>query len=169
MRTLREQAGISQRKMVALMKDRGHAWYQQTLSRVEKGEQGLKFSEATDVVEILDTTLDRLTWSPPEAQVTEFLYSAGTQVRQAHERVAGEVLAMLRARAHASAWAQRYESAPGERVQAARRDVLGRLAEWTVDDAVAEGCARFAAQRDGEGGDGQSPEGWAVSGPSENA
>jgi transcriptional regulator with XRE-family HTH domain len=67
LRQLREKAGMSQSALAAAMRKRGHKWYQQTVGRVEDGQQSARIGEAEDLAVILKTSVDRLTWTTEEA------------------------------------------------------------------------------------------------------
>ena len=81
LKVLRERAGMSQAALAEAMTGRGHPWHQSTVYRVESGRQTVKFEEVAALAEILHTSMDRFTWTSPEASATEFTYAAGTRVR----------------------------------------------------------------------------------------
>ncbi len=111
------------------MAARGHSWHQQTVSRVESLAQPLRLNEAEDVAKILETSLDRLMWTSPEASAVERLYSAGHQVRLAYEAVADAAQRLLLAADTATRAAAGLEQDESPRVQEAREDTLGRVRE----------------------------------------
>jgi transcriptional regulator with XRE-family HTH domain len=142
-RLLRERAAVSQRQLAEAMAERGHSWHQQTVGRVEDGARPVRFAEAEDLAAILGAPLDRLTWASGESRVVEYLNQAASSVTAAHEAVADSVRRLLGAVAAVEDDAARNEGHPSPLVQEARRDALGRVAEYgNVDEAVAEGCRR---------------------------
>ena len=144
LRALRERKGLSQKTVAEAMAGRGHtSWYQNTLTRVESGVQPLKLSEADDLRDILETSIDRLTWASQEAEATELLYGAGAAVRNSYETVATAVRDHLHVIHDAERWAEHYKDNPAERVREARDDALGRVEEYDLDGAVDEGVRRW--------------------------
>ena len=71
---------MSQAALAIEMTARGIPWHQQTVGRIEGGQQPLRFAEAVALAGVLKTSLDRLTWSTPEANATERVYAAGAAV-----------------------------------------------------------------------------------------
>src|SRR3974390_3268705 len=53
LRILRERAGISQSALAAAMTKQGISWHQQTVGRVEAGQQSVRFHEARQLAAIL--------------------------------------------------------------------------------------------------------------------
>lgn len=152
LRALREAKGLSQKAVAQAMTERGHkSWYQNTLTRIESGEQPVKLSEAEDLKDILGTSVDRLTWATREAQETEFLYGAGAGIRRTYEAVAEAVVAHLHAIAFAASWAERLKDSDSERVREARLDTLGRAEEYDLDSAFSEGVRRWEHRADPPG------------------
>jgi transcriptional regulator with XRE-family HTH domain len=142
-RLLRERRGMSQRQLAEAMAERGHPWHQQTVGRVEEGNRPVRFAEAEDLAAILQAPLDRLAWASGEARVVEYLNQSASSVTAAHEAVADSVRRLLGAVAAVEEDAKRNEGHRSPLVQEARRDALGRVAEYgSVDDAVAEGYRR---------------------------
>jgi transcriptional regulator with XRE-family HTH domain len=154
LRIFRERKGISQRELAEAMSARGHAWHQQTVTRIEAGSQAAKFSEAADLSEIVGVPLDRLTLASGEARISEYLYASGYSVLQAHEAVAEGVRRLLGAVEAVAEDAARNEGHPSERVQEARKDALGRVDEYgDVGEAIAEGIRRHEERPKGPSGD----------------
>ena len=143
MRALRERKDMSQAALAAAMSERGIPWHQQTVGRIEAGQQQVRFAEAVELAEVLKTSLDRLTWSTPEANATEFVYAAGTRVAKSYEEVAAAVARLLAD----LAWAERAlaDSADSKwaRVREACTDTAARAAEMDLDAAVGEGIRRY--------------------------
>jgi transcriptional regulator with XRE-family HTH domain len=144
MRVLRKRKGLSQAGLAAAMRERGHPWHQQTVVRAENAARVLPFSEAHDLAEILETTLDRLAEPSGEAQAVESLDAAGWSVVVAHEVIARGVHDLLSAVAAVRAHDARYEHAVSPLVQGARTDALNRIAVYgDPGEAVAEGIRRW--------------------------
>ena len=146
MRVLRKRKDLSQAALAAAMRERGHPWHQQTVVRAENAARVLPFSEAHDLAEILETTLDRLAEPSGEAQAVESLDAAGWSVVVAHEVIARGVHDLLMAVAAVRAHDARYERAVSPQIQSARTDSLDRVAEYgDPGEAVAEGIRRYEA------------------------
>jgi hypothetical protein len=144
MRVLRKRKGLSQAGLAAAMRERGHPWHQQTVVRAENAARVLPFSEAHDLAEILETTLDRLAEPSGEAQAVESLDAAGWSVVVAHEVIARGVHDLLMAVAAVRAHDARYERAVSPQIQSARTDALNRIAVYgDPSEAVAEGIQRW--------------------------
>jgi transcriptional regulator with XRE-family HTH domain len=78
---LREVASVSQAELARRMTERGWPWHQSTVYRVESGRQPMRFEEAVDLADILDVTLDRLTWATGEAGERERVDDAHNRLR----------------------------------------------------------------------------------------
>lgn len=143
MRALREDKGMSQSALAAAMTERGQPWHQQTVTRVEQGTQQLKAAELVALAAIFKTSLDRFTWTQPEASATEYIYSAGTRVVRCAEDVAHAVHLLLAALATAERTLTMTADTPYPRAQEARRDTAARIETYTLDDAVNEGIRRY--------------------------
>jgi 8-oxo-dGTP diphosphatase len=123
---------------------RGWPYYPQTVHRLERGLRKISLGEAADLADILHTTLDRLTWATAEARTVEYLHSVGYAIVQTHEMVAESVRQLLGAVDAATDDAARNENVKSPLVQEARRDTLGRIAEYgDMASAVAEGTRRY--------------------------
>ena len=160
LRTLRERAGMSQSALAAAMVEKGWPWHQSTVYRVESGKQTVSFGEASDLAEILRTSLDRFTWLLPEASETELVYAAGTNVRHSHEIVAGAVVRLLADRAAAERRVAESKDSKWPRVHEALEDTAATLVACTLEDAVEEGGRRYEkrAQVTGEDGEVREPD-----------
>ena len=153
LRILRERKSIPQAAVARQMSGRGHPWHQATVSRVETGKQPVTFAEAADLAEVLETTLDRLTWAGAEARAVEYLNAAGYSVLEGYEAVAEGVRFLLGAVDAVREDAARNERAVSARVQEARLDALGRAEEYgDPAGAVAEGFRRHD-ERGGSAGE----------------
>jgi transcriptional regulator with XRE-family HTH domain len=153
LRALRERAGLSQSALADAMTGHGHAWHQQTVDRVESGRQAVRFREAVDLAAILRTSTDRFTWSSPEASATEFVYSAGSRLRQQYEITADAVCRLIADSATAERVAGAHKDSEWERVREAVRDVTARVEAYDLDAAIGEGIRRYEERFEGEGGD----------------
>lgn len=155
LRTLREQAGLSQSALAAEMTERGWSWHQQTVGRIEAGRQSVRFGEIEELAGIFRVALDRFRWGSAEASEAEFVYMAGTRVRRQHEVVATAVREHIAAIAAAERTLERPPQSDSPRVKAAREDVAMRLERYTLDDAIDEGIRRYEerAGEDEEDGD----------------
>lgn len=143
MRSLRERKGMSQSALAAAMSERGIPWHQQTVGRIEGGQQQLRAAELVELAAVLKTSLDRLTWSSPEANATERVYAAGYSVRKSHEAVAAAVHRALADVSFAERLLAETADNPSPRVQEARADTVDRLEQFGVNDAIEEGVRRY--------------------------
>lgn len=148
LRTLREGKGISQRDLAEAMTGRGHAWYQQTVTRVEAGKQGIRFSEVKDLAEILETSLDRFTWTTPETSAVGLLRNSATAAKVAWESVAAGIPRLLAALTAAEARAVQFRENRSARVREVCEDILAHISELGLDDAIAEGIRRYEERGD---------------------
>ena len=153
LRTLRKRKGWSQADLAAKLAVHGVQWHQQTIGRIEAGQQSVKWGEAVALAAVLETSLDRLTWPTAEANATEHVYAAGYQVRQQYEQVAVAVLQMLAATSAAQKALAQTEGSEYERVQEARRDTAARLEEYGINEAIDEGFRRWQQLTGGEDAD----------------
>jgi len=81
-RAAREQAGLSQREVADRMRERGYAYHQQTIVRVESGSQSPRVGEATALAAIVDRTVDALTRPPELAREAQEILAAARAIRQ---------------------------------------------------------------------------------------
>jgi transcriptional regulator with XRE-family HTH domain len=142
LRAAREAAGMSQGRLADEMVARGWPWHQQTVTRVETGRRMVRLGEAKAAAEILQTSLDRLTWPTSDARTVELLAALTRTAKAAFSTIAKETTELLRAadelRRHPVVAG--IDPTPGKLVQDAvneAREVL-RL---TPDGAVACGVA----------------------------
>jgi transcriptional regulator with XRE-family HTH domain len=153
LRILRERRGISQDKLASEMAERGHPWLQSTVYRVEHGRQVVKFREAEDLAKILRTSLDRLTWSTPEATATEMLNATRARLMKAHEGVAAAVERLCLEERITGRMLGRFADSEYRRVQDAREDLAHQLGELTLESAVDEGVRRYEERTSEESDD----------------
>ena len=97
LRALRERKGISQPALAEAMTERGFQWHQQTVGRIEAGQQRPKWDEAVALSAILGVPLDRFTWPPAEANAADALYMAAERVRRQATDLTNSVGALLSA------------------------------------------------------------------------
>jgi transcriptional regulator with XRE-family HTH domain len=157
-RALREEKGMSQSALAAAMTERGYAWHQQTVGRVEAGRQSVRFGEIEQLAEILKTSVDRFRWTQPEASATLYIYSAGTRVVRSAEDVANAVERLLGDIGAAERTLTMTADTPYPRAQEARRDTVTRVEAYTLDYAVGEGVRRYEERWAGEEGDADAQE-----------
>ena len=143
LRTLRERKGWSQSALAQAMTERGIPWHQQTVTRIEAGQQQVRFGELMALAAVLETSLDRFTWTSPEAGATEYVYSAGTRVVRLAETVSDSVFHLLLALAAAERTLEMTKDSEYPRVQEARRDTADRVEMYDLDAAVDEGIRRY--------------------------
>lgn len=147
-RALRERKGMSQAELVKQMRERGHRWHQQTATRVEAGEQPVRFAELESLAQILGTTLDRLSWNSGEANAAEYLYGRGANIRRSGHAVSDAVLRLLLDLAAGRQAAEQLAADEREHVTEARTDLLGALEEWDLPEAVGHGEDRYEELRE---------------------
>jgi FtsZ-interacting cell division protein YlmF/DNA-binding XRE family transcriptional regulator len=97
LRAAREASGVSQERLADEMAARGWPWRQQTVTRVENGRRMVRLGEAKAVAEILDMSLDQLTWPTPDARIIERLTEWTRAAKAAYRRIAEETSELLRA------------------------------------------------------------------------
>ena len=153
LRALREDRGMSQSALAAAMTERGYRWHQQTVTRVEAGEQPVRFGELEQLAEILRTSVDRFRWTQPEASATEYIYSAGTRVVRSADDVAKAVHRLLADIAAAERTLAMTAETPYPRAQEARRDTAIRVETYTLDAAIDEGIRSYEERPDVKEGD----------------
>lgn len=152
LRAAREAIGMSQEHLAGQMAARGWPWRQQTVTRVENGRRMVRLGEAKAVAEILDMSLDQLTWPTPDARIIERLAEWTRAAKAAYRRIAEETSELLR-----NTDMLRLEpTISGLGLPAAQRmqDVMTdarHAQQLTPEGAVAQGIAERAADAaDGE-------------------
>lgn len=150
LRSLRELKGWSQAKLADAMTARGIPWHQQTVGRVESGQQQVRFAELKALAAEFGTTLDRFAWTSREAHAAAFVHEAGKQVRVSAVAVADAVAGLLASLAAAEqALASTAPAAACPRVQEAHKDLAGQMDLYSVAGAVEEGRRRYEERKDG--------------------
>lgn len=142
LRSLRERKGMSQAALAKAMADREWRWHQQTVYKVETGERGIAFGEATDLADILGVSTDRLTWSGPEANETAMVDRSIALVRQSWRETAEAVTRLLADRAGGRRVLAGSSGSRYARVRQACAELEAELEASGVETAVAEGTAR---------------------------
>ena len=162
LRALRERKGISQPALAEAMKERGIAWHQQTVGRVEAGQQRVKWDEAVALSAIFSVPLERFTWPPGEANAADALYASAERIRhQARELVkaVGSLLSARRLAERAQEDTAKYVS---PRVDDARETLADVLGSHDLVDVVNEGirghAERFGSSEEGDGDGGDAEE-----------
>ena len=89
---------MSQGRLADEMTARGWPWRQQTVTRVETGRRMVRLGEAKAVAEILETSLDVLTWPTDETRVIEQLAGWIRQAKAAYRLIATATTELLRTR-----------------------------------------------------------------------
>jgi len=144
------RGAMSQDVLAAAMRARGVPWHQQTVGRIESGQQKVKLAEAVILADVLGVTLDRLTLSSPESDAMEMVISAGADLEASAGYVARFVHALLTARERAAKVLADTDAGQSPRVQALRAEAAVRLGRHTLDAAVAEGVRRYEEHEDPE-------------------
>ena len=143
LRTLREQAGLSQAALAAAMNEHGWSWHQQTAGRIEAGRQSVRYWEAVDLAAMFHVPLERFRWGSAEANEAEFVRLAGTRVRRQYEVVADAIHEHKANIAAAQRTLARPPQSNGSLVKSAREDVAERIKEYSLDAAIDEGIRRY--------------------------
>jgi transcriptional regulator with XRE-family HTH domain len=156
LKLLRERAAMSQAALAAAMTERGHPWHQSTVTRIERGTQQLKGGELVALGAILGVSIDRFTWTSPEAFGTDLIQQTARKVRQSARSLADAVAHHLGVLAAARHTLEHTEESPWPRVQEARGALARDIGLYDVDGAVAEGKRRFKEEA---GDDGADPQG----------
>ena len=86
-RERREDRKWSQADLARRMTERGWPYYPQTVQRIEAGHRKVSVGEAKALAEILETTVDRLTWPGQEASAASLLQTYIVRVEQAFEQI----------------------------------------------------------------------------------
>ena len=96
LRAAREAIGISQGRLAEEMVARGWPWHQQTVTRVETGRRMVRLGEAKAIAEILEMSLDQLTWPTEDARVIEQMTEWMRVAKTAYRRIAEETTELVR-------------------------------------------------------------------------
>jgi hypothetical protein len=129
------------------MRERGWPWHQQTVTKVEAGNQQLGFGEAADLAAVLDVTADQLTWLPAEAAEAAIIGRAAAILRQAWADAAETIAGLHRDIAAAQRTLAESQDSRLPRVREACAALREELRASTVESALAH--ARAAAAERG--------------------
>lgn len=83
MKTLREELGISQTELAALMKERDFPFHQQTVQRAESGDRPLRLGEAYAIADILKSSVPAMSLGVQDPR----MYIATREVAENADRV----------------------------------------------------------------------------------
>lgn len=145
LRRIRAEKRISQARLAQAMTDRGWAWHQQTVTKIEAGKQSLGHGEVTDVAAILGVSVDRLSWPAEEEAATTAVEDAAGTLGQRWHLLAEAVEGLLRARAGAGRQITLARETKYPRAIEAAAELESRLGEKTPDSAIARGVDRYEA------------------------
>jgi transcriptional regulator with XRE-family HTH domain len=87
-RSARDAAGLSGRQVADQMRQRGFPFHQQTVVRIESGEQRVRIGEGTALAHIVGSTLDALTRPPELALLAADIMTAARKVREQKRELA---------------------------------------------------------------------------------
>lgn len=156
LRALRERKGLSQPALAAAMNEHGIQWHQQTVARIESGQQRARWDEVVALGVILGVPVERFTWPPAEANAADALYMAAERVRGRASVLAGDVSALLSARTLGRRAQEDTAKYVSPRVDDARENLADALAAHELVTVVNEGIRRYeelAGISEDEGGD----------------
>jgi transcriptional regulator with XRE-family HTH domain len=88
-RAARERAELSGTQVAEQMRERGHRYYQQTVSRIESGGQPPKLVEAAALADIVGTSVDALIRPPELGRLAADILSGARRVRESRRALAG--------------------------------------------------------------------------------
>jgi transcriptional regulator with XRE-family HTH domain len=88
LRAAREGAGLSGTAVAGEMRRRGYAFHQQTISRLESGEQVPKLFEAVDLADIVGASLDDLMRPADLERAARAIMAAARKAREGRRAVA---------------------------------------------------------------------------------
>ena len=147
LRAAREAVSMSQERLAEEMAARGWPWHQQTVTRVENGRRMVRLGEAKSVAEILEMSLDQLTWPTSDARIVERLAEWMRVAKTSYRRIAEETAELLRTTGLLSidpAVADSFDSAAAARIRDAITEARA-VQKLTPEGAVAQGIALKAA------------------------
>ena len=140
---------MSQDDLAREMAERGWQYYQSTVYKIEKGERKVDFWEATDLAEILKTSVDRFRWTSAEANETAMVRSAAANLRGRWREAGHAVASYLAARTLAERTLATSGKSRSPRVIAACRELELDLGQYGgIDDAVDQGVADYEAREE---------------------
>lgn len=140
-REARERLGLSQTDLAKQMAAAGWRYHPQTVHRIETGERKVSVGEGKSLAEILETTLDRLTWPGAEESAARLLDEFTGRAQTAYRQIVASTRALLWAQHQLTVTlgeAERSGRLASARIRPLARDAAQAL-EWTPEDAVAEG------------------------------
>ena len=154
LRALRERKGLSQPALAEAMSDRGFQWHQQTVGKIEGGQQRPKWDEVVALSAILGVPLERFTWPPAEANAADALYMAAERVRRQATDLVNAVGALLSATRLAERTVEDTAKYVSPRVDDAREILADTLKAYELVNVVNEGIRQDAERYgDSKGGD----------------
>jgi transcriptional regulator with XRE-family HTH domain len=148
-REARERKKMSQGELARRMADRGFPYYQQTIRRIEDGRRKVSVGEAKALAQILETTIDQLTWPTQEASAAALLDMNITRAGQAYEEISrwtGTLLWALGQLETAAAEAKGMTFHEPRKMQVLLREAEAVM-KFTPEGAVASMRAAHEAER----------------------
>ena len=146
---VRRRRGLSQKELAGKMAALGHKWHPSTVVRLEDGERRATWMEVRDLAAILDVTVDRFTWAPPEEAEAAVVNQAAAMLRQATEEVRVAVARLLAARHVGQLRAGQYGTSKYERARDAARGLEDDLERFTLEAATEAGAELWEQERNG--------------------
>jgi transcriptional regulator with XRE-family HTH domain len=146
-RRLREAAGITQVELAQAMTERGWQWHQSTVARVESGRQSVRFAEAEDLVQILGTTLERLTRAASEGPEVAAIEESSRRLRRTFERMANAVRDHALEMDNARQTLASHRHSSYRRVEVANAELDATIQDLGVERAHDEGLYRYEEKR----------------------
>lgn len=141
-RKRREQKQMSQGDVAREMTQRGWAWHQSTVYKVEHGTRRTEAFEVADLAAILGVPMDHLFWPPAEVNEVGLVDRAiGILHREWGEAVLA-VQRLLAARDLAEHTLAQSGDSKYERVRAVCAELAAELEDRTLQNAADEGYAR---------------------------
>lgn len=138
-RAAREQAGLSQRQVADQMRERGLPWHQQTVYRLESGEQPVKLREAEHLAAIVGTEASALTRPTGVVIAAYDILAAARKVREQRRQLDALAAVQERDIARLRAMLERArENGTAERLRGEIRVALAALGEPGAREAAAE-------------------------------
>lgn len=98
LRSIREEAGLTQAALAKEMTRSGFRWHQATVYKVENGERQIQLGEARCIAAIFGMSLDDMLKSPQEAKFRRQLDYDINRFQNAHDRIAEAVCSFETAR-----------------------------------------------------------------------
>jgi transcriptional regulator with XRE-family HTH domain len=155
---LREGRKLRQSDLAKLMNERGHAWHQSTVGRVEAGRQAVRVSEAEALASIFEITIEVLIRPTAEMSQLMMLDEVLGNLHQSRMQVTRAVTRLLRATDAAERSLGRARESSYPRVAAEAGELAAELADSDLDAAVAQGIWTY---KHPEGDDGHDEPGRA--------